>query len=316
MGSVSLFSRNGQTLEVPLPGTAYGISRYALDAALQLEACKAGVQLHTEETVTAVIPYGDRYRIETSRGGAQHTYEARVVIAAWGAQQNAKLQKPSVANRDGVIYFGVKSHFTGAEQRPAVELYLFPGGYVGISSIEDHAINVAALLEQSAFQGAGRSILHILEAAARSHPALSARLANAIPAAGTQVAVAPVDLERRAAPWEQFPHIGDAVVHIPPLCGDGMSMALYSAQLCSALANRYLRGDISLSQWQLSYCKQIEQQFKGPLRWGRMLQRLIHSPAMPDMLLSLGRLAPTLANRMVQATRLRGESFIQDNSRS
>ncbi len=307
MESVNLFSRNGYTLEVPLPGNAYGISRYALDAALQLEACKAGVEIHTEEMVTAVIPHGDKYRIETNRGGAQHTYEARVVIAAWGAQPNTKLQKPSSAKREAMQYFGVKSHFTGVEQRPAVELYFVPGGYVGISSIENQAINVAALVERSTFHGAGSSILHIIEAAARCHPTLSDRLANAVPVAGTQVAVAPVDLKRPAAPWGQFPYIGDAVVHIPPLCGDGMSMALYSAQLCSTLANSYLCGDLSLSQWRQSYCEQIEQQFKGPLRWGRLLQRLIDSPAMPDRLLSLGRLAPMLAYRMVQATRLSGK---------
>ncbi len=91
---------------------------------------------------------------------------------------------------------------------------------------------------------------------------------------------------------------------VPPLCGDGMSMGLRSARLCATLADGYLRGEMSLSEWEREYMLSVRKEFTGPLRWGRLLQSLLGFPAVPRLLLGLAHLAPELAYEMVRATRL------------
>ncbi len=55
----------------------------------------------------------------------------------------------------------------------AVELYLFPGGYVGINPVEDGQANVCLLITYAAFQAAGKSLACVLEMAATRHPAFA-----------------------------------------------------------------------------------------------------------------------------------------------
>lgn len=87
------------------------------------------------------------------------------------------------------MHIGVKSHYSGIEMEPVVELYVFPGGYLGISPIDGGLVNVAALLKQSAIGKTEKTILGMIEAAARRSPKLYRKLAQATPVPGTQSAV-------------------------------------------------------------------------------------------------------------------------------
>ena len=144
---------------------------------------------------------------------------------------------------------------------PVIEMYFFRGGYLGLCPIEDGSVNAAALLSRSEFAKAGKSVLSILEAAVQRNRRLAARLAAAVPSPGTQAAIAPVYLQRKPAPWDGFPRLGDSAAMIAPLCGDGMSMALRSAALCAPLADSYLRGNLSLQDWEQRFTQAILLEF-------------------------------------------------------
>jgi flavin-dependent dehydrogenase len=295
----------GEPLDVPLPGTAAGISRYALDAALHRAALDAGAQVRTGTTVTAVVPEAFGYRVTWRSGKTNETLSVRAVIAAWGANPRAGLPGHRRLGAAGNGFVGVKSHFRGIEADGAVELYFFAGGYAGIVPVEGGRCNVAALLDRRAFPAAEPTVPGLIRAAAERSPPLKARLAGAEPVPGSQAAVAPVDLTRKPVAWTLVPHVGDAALMIPPLCGDGMSVALRSAQLCSGLADRYLRGEITLQAWRDEYAGRLLRECRGPLRWGRLLQRLAALPQAERLLPALGRRMPGLAVRLVQATRIR-----------
>jgi flavin-dependent dehydrogenase len=295
----------GDALEIPLPGIALGVSRYSLDSTLHSAALSSGVHVETATTVTSVYPNDRGYLIETKQGEERKTYQVRAVIAAWGANCRSGLpgHRPNGTAKN--MYIGVKSHFRGIELEPVVELYFFDGGYLGISPIEGGLVNVAALLKRKAFRNTEKTILGLIDAACRRNPKLYQKLVNAVPVPGTQAAVAPVDLNRKPLAWDLIPHVGDATLMIPPFCGDGMSMALRSALLCSPLADSYLCGEISLSKWIHEYSQSIQREFKGPLQWGRLLQWLFGVPVLPRLLLSAAHLTPGMAYGLVQATRLK-----------
>lgn len=298
----------GKALDIALPGHAIGVSRYALDPALHRAATEAGAQLRTRTTVTAVNTYEGEYLIETKQDREETvTVHARVVIAAWGAANRAGLPGSDEVQEYNEAFIGVKSHFSGIDIEPVVELYFFDGGYLGISPIEGGLVNVAALIERKDFAHANseKSILGWINACCRRNPKLAKRLSHAAPVPGTQAAVAPVHLNKKPVAWNRIARLGDASIMIPPLCGDGMSMALRSAELCAPLTVSCLKGEITLAQWEQQYTKAIRKDFHGPIKWGRRLQSLLGWPILPRIMLAAAPYAPGLAYKMVQATRLR-----------
>jgi flavin-dependent dehydrogenase len=90
---------------------------------------------------------------------------------------------------------------------------------------------------------------------------------------------------------------------IPPLCGDGMAMALRGAELCAPLAHDFLRGACSLDAWASAYSAAWHREFDGPVRVGRRLQALLGRPGLGSALLGLGSVLRPLPAWLVRATR-------------
>ena len=304
-----LIFSHGDVLEAPLASHALGVSRYSLDAALLTSAQLAGVHVQMGSAVTAVTPANEGFIIQAKQGTETVSYKVRTVIAAWGANgrmpgttlYSARSNRRETSNP----YVGVKSHVAGITTDAAVELYFFEGGYLGIAPVEDGVFNVSALLRQKAFQHKPKTIQGWIDAACNRNSQLQHKLSNAVPIEGTQAAVAPVQLSRKPLVWNGYPQVGDAGLMIPPLCGDGMSMALRSALMCASLADRYLSGQISLDQWRHHYERFIEQQLKGPRQWGRLLQWMIEAPVLPRLLVPCVRFTPGLMQRLIKKTRLK-----------
>ncbi|REK71378.1 NAD(P)/FAD-dependent oxidoreductase [Paenibacillus paeoniae] len=345
ISSTSLYLESGGVIRLPLPGTALGISRYRLDASFHQAAAAAGASIREGATVISVNMEDRDYTITLRSEGHTEVLRARAVIAAWGGaglaaggvkgrKEPDDRQQPDdrhwshsqrhegdvKAARQGRLrsssrtpdYVGVKMHYEMKDFAPdcvqensAVELYFFRGGYAGVNQVEDGKVNVAALLDRDDIPSKHRSVAGMMEEAACRHPKLHERMAalHAMPA--TASAVSPVRISMQPVAWNGIPLIGDAICRIPPLCGDGMSMALRSAELCSLYASRYLRGELSLGDWECEYREAIMREFSKPLRWGRLTESLLSSVILSRALPALARLAPKAARGMIQATRLR-----------
>lgn len=301
-----IFEQGGE-IELPIPGDAWGLSRYIMDEALHTAAMQSGVQLHLSTTVTGIEQHGKGYTVRTKQGTDTNLFHARAVIAAWGANSQISNagHRPDAAASCQQAYIGVKTHYAGLRMDSVIEMYFFDGGYLGLCPIEDGSVNAAALLNRSEFVKAGKSVLSILEAAIQRNRRLAERLATAVPVHDTQAAIAPVYLQHKPTPWNGLPRIGDAAAMIAPLCGDGMSMALRSAALCAPLADSFLRGSISLLEWEQRYTHAIRQEFARPLRWASLLQWFMSKPTVQELLPSAARFAPLLANSLFRATRLK-----------
>lgn len=302
---IRLIFEGGEEIEAKLPGTAWGLSRYALDTELHRAAVQAGVRLQTGTAVTAVQIGEEGGVIRLGRQGEAGEIRARAVIAAWGSKRRAGLPGDRTAYTSKRSHIGVKIHYRDLVMEDVVEMYFFRGGYLGLCPVEGGEVNAAALLDRGSFSAAGKSVLDFIDAAAERHPKLRERLLHAEPAAGTQAATAPVYLNRRPLAWDGLPLLGDAGTMLPPLCGDGMSMALRSAALCAPLADRFLQGELSLAGWQQQYSELVQAEFNGPLQWGNWLQRLFAVPSLAKLMSRGARAVPGLAQGLVQATRLK-----------
>ena len=90
---------------------------------------------------------------------------------------------------------------------------------------------------------------------------------------------------------------------IPPLCGDGMAMALRSAELCAPLVHNFLGGHLSLAAWEAAYRSIWQAEFGRAVQLGRYLQGMLSLPLLSEVLLGLGRSVPALAEKFIRATR-------------
>jgi len=295
---------HGGEIEAPLPGQAIGISRYELDQILHRKARAAGAEIVTKATVTGIRKLDShRYEVESRQGDRLVRYETKTVIGAYGTKKPRGTVSATEGTRDETVYIGIKSHYSGINVPEQVELYFCNGGYIGISPIEEGKANVAALLTLDSVQGSGKSVPEILLAAAQSNSRLAARLAEGIPVPDSQVSIAPLRLSDDPEPWSEFPHVGDAMLMIPPLCGDGMSIALRSALLCSGWTDIYLKGTLSYHQWQSGYTNEANKEFSQLLKRARLIQKLAFART-NRLYPGLMRMFPGLAKYVVNATRL------------
>jgi flavin-dependent dehydrogenase len=198
---------------------------------------------------------------------------------------------------------GIKRHLHGLSMDDQVELYLFAGGYAGINPVEGDRANLCLLVEEATLRAAGGQIETVIAAAGVANPALAARLAGARPLADTTCTVAAVDTQTPARLWSGLPRLGDAALMLPPLCGDGMAMALRGAELCAMGAAAYLRGDCTLAEWEAAYTAAWRREFEERVRLAHIVQGLLLKPSLADALLALGARLPWAADYVVRATR-------------
>lgn len=300
-------TQRGQTVGMELPGPAWGVSRFALDAALAAAAQSQGVALWNGIAVKAFARNDDHYTVQIQEHSQVDrprptTVLARSLIIACG-RHSATALPPHPAPHTRPLSVGIKAHYADLAMPARVELFLFPGGYAGLNPVEGGRVNLCLLLSYQAFKRAGQSVPATLEAITTWNPALGRRLAEGRLLPDTITTVAPVDTERPAAPWAEVACIGDTAAMLPPLCGDGMAMALRSAQLCAPLADDFLQGKISLEQWAAAYQQGWQTEFSRRVRVGRWLQSALALPLLADGLIGLGRIVPPLATYFVHATR-------------
>ncbi|MFC0215868.1 NAD(P)/FAD-dependent oxidoreductase [Paenibacillus chartarius] len=303
----------GGPLVVPLPGTALGWSRHALDTALHEAARRAGAIVQTAATVTAVEPEdgGDGWLVRIRSGEQLNVIRARIAVAAWGRHARSGLpgspsgrgRRPGAAS----AFVGVKLHMETARRvAAAVDMFFSRDGYIGVAPVEGNRLNVAALMSRDAFRSSGGTVQSAVAHYASRHRMLAELLDGGAVVAETVTAVSPVAAALLPAAKGALPPVGDAAALVPPLCGDGMAMALRSALLCAELADACLAGRMPAAEWERRYREALRRELAAPIRWGRLLHAGLRQPRLARALLELGRLVPALPQSLIRATRLRG----------
>jgi menaquinone-9 beta-reductase len=79
--------------------------------------------------------------------------------------------------------------------------------------------------------------------------------------------------------------VGDALTMIPPVTGNGMSMAFESAELAIKPLTRFSRGELSWAGAQASIARACDQRFTSRLRWAAGVQRALFQPLVRGVLL-------------------------------
>ena len=226
VGRVRLFAgkRHSETM---LPGEAMGVSRRRLDGALQAAAVAAGAGLERGVHATALASG----TVQT-RDGAALTAPSLFLAAGKHGFRGFSREPARWQQSDPVMGLRLRLPAHPALDRlvgDAVELHLFDRGYAGLVQQEDGSGNLCLAIHKSRLDAAGGDPAALLRALGDAAPHLGERLALADWARSVD-AIGHVPYGWRTADTTSgLFKLGDQAGVIPSLAGEGMGLALASA---------------------------------------------------------------------------------------
>lgn len=295
----TITSPGGATFACDLPGTAIGLSRFVLDEMLFETAGAAGADTFDRTRVTDIQgSLTDGFTVATDHGDMT----GRVVLGAFGKRStlDRKLDRPFLNDASDLVAF--KAHFSGVSVPHTIEIHAFPGGYCGLSHVENDRLNVCWIGHTDGLQDAGGRPETMMQATLRQNPHLDERLSAATRETDFY-AVSQVSLEPKAPFERDVCMIGDTAGMIAPLCGDGMAMALDAASLAAPHVEAFLEGDRTAEGFRSGYRQDWSDTFSLRMRVGRLAHAAAMRPAVAATTVGALRLAPALGRWLVRATR-------------
>ncbi|RAJ25738.1 flavin-dependent dehydrogenase [Gelidibacter algens] len=291
-------SAKSKLIAANLPLGGFGISRYALDEALYLKAKSVGV-LFVVDTVMEVQFLDDQFSVETKENGK---YTSKIVIGAYGKRTNldVKLNRNFIKNKSP--YLAVKTHVKGDFPEDVVALHNFEGGYCGVSKVEDDSINLCYITNFEAFKKY-KDIEEFQEKVLFKNTYLKSIFKNTTAVFESPLTISQISFDRKSPVEEHMLMCGDSAGMIHPLCGNGMSMAIRSAQIASELIIDYLDNKIlSRNSLERSYQKAWNKAFKNRLKVGHVVANLFNNTTLTEVSLLALKKIPFLVPFIIKQT--------------
>jgi menaquinone-9 beta-reductase len=255
--TAAFFSETRSTPLRALPDSAICLSRFILDAALAKKFRGLGGKL-----------------MESLRFAESF---AEGVVRSTGRRVQT--------TQDQTRWFGLKIHARNVSLDADLEMHVSPRGYVGLCRINGGEVNVCGLFRKRADENATpqnwREVLR-----GKIGSPLHQRLATAEFDENSFCAVAGLSLRPQQAGARGEICIGDAITMIPPVTGNGMSMAFESAELAIEPLVAWSRGKISWNEARQKIARDCDVTFARRLVWAKWLQRLILTPSLQNPLIA------------------------------
>lgn len=239
-----------------LPAVAYGLSRHALDARLAAAFVSAGGNLRCDTRATNLEPTPGRVH----------------------ANGRSRRESP---------WLGLKLHVHGLDLTRDLELHLGEQAYVGLARTESGAVNVCGLFHRRPISAPGPALLSAYLVAA-GMPALASRIAHAEPDPASCSAVAALDYAAAPSVPDTL-RLGDAYGLIPPFTGNGMAVALQSAESSLSPLLAYARHETDWTTACRIGTEAMQRRFHIRLFTARMLHPFLLRPRRQRWLVALTR---------------------------
>jgi menaquinone-9 beta-reductase len=302
--NVAITAPSGLAWRAPLPRAGIGISRWSLDPLLFGAATAHGATGLQQARVTAIE--GDAregFRVAFAVEGEAREVSARLVIGAYGKRSRMDRALGRTFGRGAHDFVAFKAHHRGLDLGDFVELHAFAGGYCGMSHVESGLVNVCLIARTDVLRASGKSFESMRDGVMRENPVLASRFDRLRLAVSHVVATSQIPFVEKEPVSRGVLMVGDTAGMIAPLCGDGMAMALRSAEIASGLADRYLRGETTFDELADGYTRAWRGAFSTRLGLGRLLQRGLFRPLAARVGLATLNAVPWLGRALVAATR-------------
>ena len=273
--TAAFFTATRSSSPRPLPSPALCLSRFALDAALAEKFRALGGDVQTGQRVPA-----------------DFTGEGFVRATGRRAQ----------ASPAGARWFGLKVHARNVPLVADLEMHVSSEGYVGLCRIENGGVNVCGLFRRRAEEKGGAKHWREQLSGPPGSP-LRQRLAGASFDQESFCSIAGLALSPRQAASHPEICVGDAITMIPPVTGNGMSMAFEASALAVPALVAWSQGESSWADARLKIVQECDAAFAGRLVWARWLQRLVLTPLLQNPFAALAARSDWVWRRAFEKTR-------------
>ncbi len=298
---LSISDTKGKSFGFDLPLGGFGISRYKLDNALFLIAQQMGVVVYTSTKVSDVQFNDDYFTIESD----QQNVFAKLVVGSFGKRANldVKWKRPFIQKKPNKInhFIGVKYHIKYPHPVNQISLHNFPGGYCGISSIEDGKSCLCYLTNSQNLAASGNSIAEMEKKILSVNPQLANIFSSAEFLYDQPLTISQISFDKKEQIQNHLLYVGDAAGLITPLCGNGMSMAMHAGKLALNHMSRYLKGETDRSVMEMNYIKDWNKHFAFRTATGRLVQQFFGGRS-TSLFLQLMKQSSVVSRRLIQQT--------------
>ena len=293
-----LSTTKNKVISAKLPLGGFGISRYQLDFILSEKAKENGVCI-LQDNVVNVTFKDEIFSVETKENSR---FSTKICIGAFGKRSllDVKMERDFIKKKSP--YLGVKIHVKGNFKTDLVALHNFKGGYCGVSKVENNAINLCYITSFLAFKKY-KNIDDFQENVVFQNQFLKEIFQNSKPIWQKPLSISQISFETKKPVEDHMIMCGDSAGMIHPLCGNGMSMAIQSAQIASKLILNYYKGEItSRKDLEKQYIRLWNKQFKWRLKAGHFIAMLFRNDKIANVLLQLLRNMPFLLPIIIKQT--------------
>ena len=237
INQLSVTSPDGTELNQQLPLGGFGVSRYKIDNELKNIAQQNGVTLFEDTRVQEIRFDSNIFTITTDKG----EWNSRVCCSAAGKRSNldVKWKRKFTQHKAGPLnnFMGVKYHAVLEHPRTLISLHNFKNGYCGISPIEENKTCICYLTTAANLRASNNDIRQMEENILFRNVFIKEAFENAAMIYDKPLTISQISFDRKEQVVDHILMLGDAAGMITPLCGNGMSMALFSSRIGPALAN-------------------------------------------------------------------------------
>jgi len=293
-----LTTHNNKKIEAELPLGGFGMSRHEMDFQLYQLALEQGVSV-LEDVAIDVSFEGDEFQVKTK---LNQIFTSKITIGAFGKRSNldVKFQRSFIKKKSP--YLGVKIHVSGNFPEDKVALHNFKGGYCGVSKVENDHINLCYIANYEAFK-TYKDIETFQENVIFKNLALKHMFQNSKPEFEKPLTISQISFETKNPIENHMIMCGDSAGMIHPLCGNGMGMAIRSAQLASDHIIDYLQNKITARiELERRYSKNWKKTFSLRLKAGHSIAYLFRQDWLAPKLLVVLRRLPFLVPLIIKMT--------------
>ena len=293
-----LSTTKGKLISANLPLGGFGISRYCLDHALVKKAIDVGAKL-IEDVSEDVQFRNDQFTVITKN---RERFKAKIVIGAFGKRSNldVKLNRQFIKTKSP--YLAVKTHVKGDFPDDLVALHNFEGGYCGVSKVENDSINLCYIANFKSFKKY-KDIEEFQKKVVFKNEHLKTIFNDTNPVFDQPITISQISFEDKKPVENHIIMCGDTAALIHPLCGNGMSMAIRSAQIASNLIINFFNSDIpNREALEKQYLIKWNSAFKSRLKTGHIVAHLFNQPKISEVMMQILKWFPSILPHIIKRT--------------
>ena len=294
----TLSTPKSKSVDAKLPLGGFGISRYCIDLELSIKAKQAGAEI-VHQSVIDIQFENNQFEVFTAEN---EFFTAEFVIGSFGKRSNLDVKMERAFIQKASPFLAVKAHYKGEFPEDKVALHNFEGGYCGVSKVENNLINVCYIADYKNFKKY-KDIDSFQEKVISQNKYLKHLFETYELTFEKPLAISQISFSSKQPVENHILMCGDSAGMIHPLAGNGMSMAIRSAQMASLLILKYKAGEITKrTELETLYTKTWNKEFSGRLKSGHLIAKVFRLGLFSEIIMLFLKTFPFLLPRIIKNT--------------